>query len=499
MPLFVVLALVAGVNRATSGSVLVTWVPNPNTNIVGYKVYYGTASQVYTTNFAAGNVTNTSISGLASGTYYFAATSYDAASDESAYSAEASCAVTNQPPTLNPVANLSLAENAGPQTVNLTGISSGDTNNLQTITVTVVSSDPTIIPTPVVNYASPNTAATLTFAPALNAVGTVTITVTVNNGNPDNNVTSQTFRVTVNAVNQPPTLNPPTLNPIAPLSIVENAGAQTVTLTGISSGATNQALPLMVTAVSSNPTLIPTPVINYVSPNATGTLTFAPASNAVGTATITVNVNNGDPSNNIVSQSFTVTVNAVNQPPTLNPIPNSTINENTNRQTVQLTGITSGNPGQNQTLTVTAASSNTGLLQPSVSYTSPNANGTLTFKPAKNHYGVATITVTLKNSGNSNNIVTRSFTVTVLSPTQAAALAKVSISGNAAAILTPVSCTNGQYSFTVLGAPGSPYIVQASTDLVHWTTLLTNTAPFTVVDTNVGMFIQRFYRVGSTR
>ena len=38
----------------------VTWNPSPDTNVVGYKIYYGTASQVYTTNLVVGNVTNAS-------------------------------------------------------------------------------------------------------------------------------------------------------------------------------------------------------------------------------------------------------------------------------------------------------------------------------------------------------------------------------------------------------------------------------------------------------
>ena len=71
------------------------------------------------------------------------------------------------------------------------------------------------------------------------------------------------------------------------------------------------------TASSSNPGLIPNPAVNYTSPNATGTLKFTPVANNSGTATITVTVNDGGTSNNIVTQSFTVTVNAVNQPPTL--------------------------------------------------------------------------------------------------------------------------------------------------------------------------------------
>src|SRR5208283_643926 len=212
----------------------------------------------------------------------------------------------NAPPTLDALPDLTINENAGLQTVNLSGISSGAANQVQTLTVTAASSNPDLIPNPTVNYTSPNATGTLNFAPAANNYGTATVTVTVNNSGASNNIVTQSFTVTVNAVNQPPTLNA-----LSDVAMNENAGLQTVNLSGISSGAANQVQPLTVTAASSNPGLIPNPTLNYTSPNATGTLSFAPVANGNGTATVTVTVNNNGASNNIVTQSFTVTVNAV--------------------------------------------------------------------------------------------------------------------------------------------------------------------------------------------
>jgi hypothetical protein len=315
----------------------------------------------------------------------------------------------NQPPTLNALANVTINEGAGLQTVNLTGIASGATNEVQTLTVTASSSNSGLIPTPTVNYTSPNAAGFITFTPVALAYGSATITVTVNDGGTSNNVISRTFLVTVNPVNQPPTLNA-----LANVTINESAGLQTANLAGIGSGAANEVQTLTVTASSSNPALIPTPTVNYTSPNAAGSITFTPVTLAYGSATIIVTVSDGGTSNNVVSQSFTVTVNPVNQPPTLNALADVTFNENAGLQTVNLAGISSGAANENQTLAVTASSSNTGLIPtPTVTYTSPNATGSIRFTPVASANGSATITVTVNDGGTSNNIVSRSFTVTV--------------------------------------------------------------------------------------
>ncbi len=88
----------------------------------------------------------------------------------------------------------------------------------------------------------------------------------------------------------------------------ENAGSQTVNLTGITSGASNEVQTLTVTATSSNPGLIPNPVVSYTSSKTNGTLSFRPATNSYGATTITVNVNDGGASNNLTAQSFVVSV-----------------------------------------------------------------------------------------------------------------------------------------------------------------------------------------------
>ena len=59
----------------------------------GYKIYYGTATNKYTTNVDVGNVLTYSIDVPAGTTYYFAATAYSSDSRESGYSNEVSYTV----------------------------------------------------------------------------------------------------------------------------------------------------------------------------------------------------------------------------------------------------------------------------------------------------------------------------------------------------------------------------------------------------------------------
>ena len=106
----------------------------------------------------------------------------------------------------------------------------------------------------------------------------------------------------------------------ATVTINEDAGLQTVNLSGHQPGASDETQTLTVTASSSNPGLIPNPTVTYTSPNATGSLSFTPVANANGTATITVTVNDGQARTTPSAGRFTVTVNAVNDPPTLNAL-----------------------------------------------------------------------------------------------------------------------------------------------------------------------------------
>ncbi len=308
----------------------------------------------------------------------------------------------NDAPTLDSIAARTMDEDAGQQTVTLSGIGSGAANEVQTLSVSAQSSNPALIPTPGVTYVSPQTSGTLRFTPVADQWGSATITVTVSDGVA---TTARAFLVTVNAVN-----DAPTLDALAARTLDEDAPQQTVTLSGIGSGAANEVQTLSVSAQSSNPVLIPTPGVTYVSPQASGTLRFTPVADQWGSATITVTVSDGV---STTVHAFLVTVNAVNDAPTLDSIAARTLDEDAPQQTVALTGIGSGAANEVQTLSVSAQSSNPALIPtPGVTYVSPQTGGTLRFTPVANGWGSATISLTVSD-GVSTTV--RAFLVTVTS------------------------------------------------------------------------------------
>jgi hypothetical protein len=65
-------------DTASAGQVTLAWDMNSEPNVMGYKIYYGTASRNYDWFIDVGNVTSITITDLPNGsTYYFAATAYD--------------------------------------------------------------------------------------------------------------------------------------------------------------------------------------------------------------------------------------------------------------------------------------------------------------------------------------------------------------------------------------------------------------------------------------
>ena len=110
----------------------------------------------------------------------------------------------NDKPTLDLFQDLTILEDAAEQTVNLAGVRAGGGES-QPLKVTATSSDTGLIPHPAVTYTSADATGSLKFTPVADQHGVATITVTVEDGGldgdlsttTDNLTTSQTFGVEV--------------------------------------------------------------------------------------------------------------------------------------------------------------------------------------------------------------------------------------------------------------------------------------------------------------
>jgi uncharacterized repeat protein (TIGR01451 family) len=304
----------------------------------------------------------------------------------------------NDAPTLAALGNLDLLEDAAAQTVNLTGISSG--GETQTLTVTAVSDNPTLTGALQIAYTSPDDTGTLTFTPQADRSGVahITVTVTDNGGTANGGVDSvqRSFTVTVAPVN-----DPPIIKFIQDVTVLEKAPPQTFFF-GAFPGRF-EADPLTFTAVSSNPELVPDPVITYSAQLGGAQLTFQPRASRQHTATITVTANDGQAENNLSTRTFLITVTPVNDAPSFVKGADFNLLEDAGPQTVQ-SWATQISPGpddeSDQTVQFLVSTDNPGLFSagPSIA-----PNGTLSFTPTANASDKATISVRLQDSGGRAN------------------------------------------------------------------------------------------------
>ena len=154
---------------------------------------------------------------------------------------------------------------------------------------------------------------------------------------------------------------------------------------------------------------------------ANGTLTFTPAANATGSATVTVQAHDdGGTANGGVDtsagQTFTITIIGVNDAPSFTKGADQTALEDSGAHSVTgwATAISAG-PGETQAVDFIVSNDNNPLFsaQPAVA-----ANGTLTFTPAANRSGTATVTVQVHDDGGTANggvdtSAAQTFTITI--------------------------------------------------------------------------------------
>jgi predicted outer membrane repeat protein len=267
--------------------------------------------------------------------------------------------------------------------------------------ITATSSNATLIPNSPDNITTKlsHTTGSVTLRPAANLFGTSNITVTVTR---TGSSTSRMFQLTVNSSNDAPSFvkgDDQIVN--------EDSSAQTVNswATAISPGPSDEVGQIIsFTITNNNNQLFSTqPAIS-----SNGILTYTPASNAAGFVTVSVTLSddggtaNGGQNTSPV-QTFTITINQVNDAPSFTKGPDQTVNNDAGLQAVSnwATNISVGPPNEIQGFFFAITeNTNPGLFvqQPSI-----NASGRLTYRPSSSAGGSATITVILHDTGGTAN------------------------------------------------------------------------------------------------
>lgn len=336
----------------------------------------------------------------------------------------------NDPPLLTaPTTPLTLNEDSSLSFSNTNRITVTDAENDDlTITftatngrLTIGSGAPDVTLTRTGKASAINTAiSSLVYRPDPNYNGPAQVTISLNDGT---NTVNQTIDLTVNPINDGPTLTVPT----ATQTTVED---QTLTITGIvatdiDSG--NSPVRVTLRATNGGLTLNAAESLEFLEGTSNGANTVAVAgtiadiANALaslnyqgnpnfnGSDTITITL---DDQGNIggaplaVTRSISVTVASVNDAPSFTVGPDQSVLEDTGTITVPgwATNILKGAANESsQTLTFNVTTSNDALFTTAGRPTINPTTGDLTYTLAPNAFGTATVTVVLRDNGGTAN------------------------------------------------------------------------------------------------
>ena len=100
----VILAAFVAVEAAHAAAIQIAWDPSPEQDVVGYRVYVGTASRTYTESFDVGQQTSFTYEGLSNTRYYFAVAAYRQGRVEGGLSEAVSAYTVDDPRTVPPEA-----------------------------------------------------------------------------------------------------------------------------------------------------------------------------------------------------------------------------------------------------------------------------------------------------------------------------------------------------------------------------------------------------------
>ncbi len=296
---------------------------------------------------------------------------------------------------LDPVSDQSINEGAGPLIF--------DVNATLATTPTLTHSVTAGGPASFIQFTdNGDSTGTFTITPGFDDAGVYTVDVIADNTSA---IGTETFTVTVNDMNRAPVLAA-----IGGQSVDENANLPLVLSSTDDDGDT---LELTVTVdLTPIPSGVPTGFTTFIdNGDGSGTLDFDPGFADSGTYSVVVTVTDDSVApNGILNdfEAFTLTVNDINQNPTIIPIADQSVDEG---KTLDVFVTSSDPDGQIPTLSATVDGSPIPALFAAITPTGDGSTATLSFTPAFGDVGAYAIVVTA-NDGASGTF-NESFTLTV--------------------------------------------------------------------------------------
>jgi hypothetical protein len=403
---------------------------------------------------------------------------------------------------------VTLHEDGGPYVLAFPGTHTGSPEESgQVLTASVSSTNAALLPVPVASLADTNFPAgtlSLTLGNVADAHGSAFVTVTLrdNGGTANGGVDGATnaFLLTFLPVNDAPSVAFTTNNVV----VLEDSSAFTGTIVASTNvGPANESSQTVTNIAVVN---ISDPALFSVQPviGLGGGLTFTPAANAFGTATVTVAVqdNGGTDTGgqNTSTNTFTITVTPVNDAPSFTLTTTTvTVQEDSGLSTSNSFVTFSAGPNEtNQVLGYTLTNANPAAFsaQPAIS-----TNGTLTFAPATNFSGSVVVTVFAQDDGGTANggvdtAAPQNFTITVTpvndAPTFTKGADQIAFNGDGAQTVTnwataispgPADEAGQLLNFTIANNNNGIFAVQpalSTNGTLTWTPLLGTSGVATV-------------------
>ena len=415
--------------------VTLAWDPNSESDLAGYKVYYGTSTRNYAVSYDAGKVTSYTISSLQEGsTFYFAATAYDSYGNESDFSEE--------------VVYVAQAANNAPVAQNGTLSTNQDTATAGTLAATDPDGDSltfSVVTQGALGTVAITNAATgaYTYTPTAGARGSDTFTFQV--ADAGGLTSTASIAVTVIAVNHAPVAQNGTLS-------TNQDTAATGSLTATDPDGDSLAF-----SVTTQGALGTVAITNA----ATGAYTYTPTAGARGSDTFTFRV--ADAGGLTSTASIAVTVIAVNHAPVAQ---NGTLS--TNQDTAATGSLTATDPdGDSLAFSVTTQ----GALG-TVAITNA-ATGAYTYTPTAGARGSDTFTFRVADAGGLTS--TASIAVTIVPVNHAPVAQNGTFStpqgtlGSGVLVATDSDGDTLTYALATQPAKGSAVITNAATGSYTYT------------------------------